>query len=246
MTISKRDWDNYVNKLAAIDQKAAAAMQRYIELNGYSNLEGVVRYAYIVSTKYGEAAAELACEMYDATALASGMTLPPAIPANTATISETNAAIRGAILTSAKLISPTVARLVKQAAADTALKNAARDGAEWAWVPHGSETCAFCITLASRGWQEASKSLLYSHAEHIHANCRCQFAIRHNGKGGVEGYDPQVYKDMYYGRDKYGKNGPIDDDIIEAVEDEWGGAPESKQNMIALRRQLARNRKRLN
>ena len=55
-----------------------------------------------------------------------------------------------------------------------------------------------------------------------------------------------MYKDMYYGRDQYGKNGPIDDDIIEAVEDEWGGAPESKQNMIALRRQLARNRKRLN
>lgn len=49
-----------------------------------------------------------------------------------------------------------VSRLVKRAGADTTLKNAQRDGAEFAWVPHG-DSCAFCLTLASRGWQRASQ-----------------------------------------------------------------------------------------
>ena len=52
-----------------------------------------------------------------------------------------------------------VSRLVKRAGADATLKNAIRDGAEWAWVPHG-DTCPFCITLASNGWQKASQKLL--------------------------------------------------------------------------------------
>ena len=49
-----------------------------------------------------------------------------------------------------------VGRLVKQAGADTTPQNALRVGAEFAWVPSG-DTCAFCITLASRGWQRASR-----------------------------------------------------------------------------------------
>ena len=45
------------------------------------------------------------------------------------------------------------------------LKNALRDGAEFAWVPNG-DTCAFCMTLASRGWQRASKRAIKNgHAE---------------------------------------------------------------------------------
>ena len=59
------------------------------------------------------------------------------------------------------------------------LKNAVRDGAEWAWVPHG-DTCPFCITLASNGWQKASRKVLKGgHAEHIHANCDCAVSYTH-------------------------------------------------------------------
>ena len=90
-----------------------------------------------------------------------------------------------------------VSRLVKQAGADTTLKNALRDGAEWAWVPHG-DTCAFCITLASRGWQRASdKALKGGHAQHIHANCDCEYAIRFNANTTVAGYDPEKYLQQY-------------------------------------------------
>lgn len=90
-----------------------------------------------------------------------------------------------------------VSRLVKRAGADTTLKNAVRDGAEWAWVPH-EDTCPFCITLASNGWQKASSKVLKGgHAEHIHANCDCEFAIRFDHNTTVAGYDPEKYLKQY-------------------------------------------------
>ena len=90
-----------------------------------------------------------------------------------------------------------VSRLVKRAGADTTLKNAVRDGAEWAWVPHG-DTCPFCITLASNGWQKASSKVLKGgHADHIHANCDCEFAVRFDGSTTVAGYDPEKYLRQY-------------------------------------------------
>lgn len=90
-----------------------------------------------------------------------------------------------------------VSRLVKRAGADTSLRNAARDGAEWAWVPHG-DTCPFCITLASNGWQNASDKVLKGgHAQHVHANCDCEFAIRFDHRTTVAGYDPDKYLAQY-------------------------------------------------
>ena len=87
---------------------------------------------------------------------------------------------------------------MKQAGADTMLRNAARDGAEFAWVPHGSETCPMCLTIASNGWRKASKKTMKGdHADHIHGNCDCEFAIRFDGKSTVEGYDPDALREQY-------------------------------------------------
>ena len=92
-------------------------------------------------------------------------------------------------------------RFVKMAGSDTTLKNSIRDGAEFAWIPSG-ETCAFCLTLASRGWQPASKKIIKNgHAEHIHSNCDCQYAVRFNNKSTVAGYDPDKYRQMYRSAD---------------------------------------------
>ena len=88
-------------------------------------------------------------------------------------------------------------KLVKQAGADTTVQNAVRDGAEWAWVPSG-DSCAFCIALASRGWETASqKALKGNHAQHIHANCDCTYAIRFDGESKYESYNPAKYKEIY-------------------------------------------------
>ena len=77
------------------------------------------------------------------------------------------------------------------------LQNAQRDRAQFAWIPMG-DTCAFCLTLGSRGWQNQSKKAMKNgHAEHIHANCDCQYAVRFDGRSTVEGYDPEALKAQY-------------------------------------------------
>ena len=156
-------------------------------------------YAYGLITKYGEGSAALAAEMYDETAALSGMDLPPAEVAETAGRNDVAKAVQGTIKQSMNpnSLGGTVSRLVKQAGADTTLKNAKRDGAQFAWVPFG-DTCPFCLALASRGFQYISaKSLRNGHAEHIHANCDCAYTVRFDKDSGVKGYDPDKYLKMY-------------------------------------------------
>lgn len=163
-----------------------------------NNPETLVEYAYGISTKYGEAAAALACEMYDAIAEASGAPAAPAIPAEVAEYGDVAKAVYGTRKTgNPETVANSIGRLVKRTGADTTIKNAIRDGAEWAWIPNG-DTCAFCLVLASRGWQQASgKTLKGDHAEHIHAHCDCSFQIRFDRNTEYEGYDPDKYLEMY-------------------------------------------------
>lgn len=197
MQISEAGWSEYVKRLAQIDEKAGQLMQAWIDANGLEDLYAAARYAYSLVSVYGEAAAALACEMYDTAAEASGKVLPPAEPAPTATFEETATAVRGTVSNRHNSVPDTVSRLTKQAAADTTLQNARRDGAQFAWVPHG-DTCAFCIMLASNGWQNVSKKALRNgHAEHIHAHCDCEYAVRFDDHTTIAGYDPDRYYDMY-------------------------------------------------
>ena len=195
MQISANDWQKYVSKLSAINTKAGELLQTYIDKHGLNDIESVITYAHALVTKYGEAGSELACQMYDALAEAQGAYVNPAEPAAIANRHE----VAGALLKTQGTLNmiPAIERLVKTAASDTMLKNAKRDNAEWAWVSHG-DTCAFCMHLSSLGWMPASKAILRGeHAEHIHANCDCEFAIRFDGKSTVEGYSPQKFKKIF-------------------------------------------------
>ena len=200
MQISLKTWNQYKNRLASIDKKAAEEMEAYIQrIGGFEDhAEEVIRYAYALASRYGEAAAAAACQMHEAVAEASGVRIPPAVPAEPPDYKEVARAVRGTVKNSSeKQIPRTVGRLVKRTGADTTLKNAERDGAQFAWIPMG-DTCAFCLTLASRGWQHMSKNALKNgHAEHIHANCDCQYAIRFDDNTSIEGYDPDKYREMY-------------------------------------------------
>ena len=155
-----------------------------------------VNYAYALATKYGEASASLSALMYDEIAEFSGADVPPAEVADTATYDEVAEAINGAakISTLSSYLGGVVSRLVKQAGADTTLKNAKRDHAMFAWIPAG-ETCVFCLGLAAEGWKYASKKG-GKHASHIHANCDCTYAVKFDSDTKVEGYDPNKYKTM--------------------------------------------------
>lgn len=208
MTLTLDEWTRYRDLLAKLNKKAADEFRDAVwTANGRWHGVGIgniprdelIEFAYGLVTKYGEASAALSAEMYDAIAALSEANVPEAIVAETVTIEEVGKTINGALnySQSEEYVSAAVGRLVKQAGQDTTLRNALRDGAEFAWIPAG-ETCAFCLTLASRGWQYASKRALKNgHAEHIHSNCDCAYAIRFSEKDDVEGYDPDRYLSMY-------------------------------------------------
>ena len=205
MTITRRIWNKYIEKLRAINDKAVEEMRAWLAANGTDDADAMIDYAYALAVKYGEASATLSAAMYDAAVEISGLFYPAALPAEPATIAEVAKAVVGtAKLGNYEIVAGAVGRLVKMTGVDTTMQNAIRDGAEWAWIPAG-DTCAFCITLASRGWQTASrKALKNGHAEHIHANCDCTYAIRFDRKSDVQGYDPEAYRRLYYGADLEG------------------------------------------
>lgn len=197
MQISAKTWNEYITRLSRLNQKAGQLMRAYIDAHGTANTDDLVAYAYGLVTKYGEGSAELACQMYEALAEAQGVYVPAAEPAETASYGEVARMVNATKDQNSANLPNGVSRLVKRAGADTTLKNAVRDGAEWAWVPHG-DTCPFCITLASNGWQKASDKVLRGgHAQHIHANCDCEFAIRFDHRTTVAGYDPDKYLRQY-------------------------------------------------
>jgi hypothetical protein len=184
--------------MSQISETAADLMQKWVQKNGFGNDKALLDYAFALSQHYGQAIGALSCQMYEATAAAQGAVIPTAEMAELPEYGEVAKAIHGTMKQSQNNVPATIARLIKQVGADTTLKNAGRDGAEFAWVPHG-DTCAFCITLASRGWQRVSKKALKNgHAEHIHAHCDCEYAVRFDGKSSVAGYDPDKYLEEYY------------------------------------------------
>lgn len=245
MKISQKAWAKYIADLRAVNDKAASEMVAFmktIDFNTDTGRRALLDYAYAVSNKYGSAAAELACEMYDSMGLLSGMVLDPAVPADLATYGDVAKAVNGTLKVSQNLeeVAGAVSRWVKMVGVDTTMTNAIRDGAEWAWIPHG-ETCAFCITLASNGWQPASKKALKGgHAEHIHANCDCTYAIRFNSGTDVQGYDPGKYYEMYADAAP-GKNSTVK---INAMRREFYA--ENKEQINAQKRDAYAKRQELN
>lgn len=190
MRLTTEYWLKYINTHTSANKAAKKQMERYIAANGTEDMQKIADFAYALVSRYGEAASALACEMYDQVARAQHADVPEAVPAETASYGEVAKAVRGAGKQSQSLIPAVVGRLVKQAGADTTLQNARRDGAYFAWVAHG-DTCPYCMALAGLGWQKAGKlTLKGGHAEHIHANCDCEYAIDLKGDLEIEGYDP--------------------------------------------------------
>ena len=202
MKISRKKWMQYVTNLSKADDKAYDLISDYLYKNEISSDDGFnafVDYMYAVVLKYSEASSELAAQAYEALALAQGATIEPAVPAPPPTYNDVAMAARG---TRRRSMNPNSyaqsgSRLVKRTGVDTMLNNALRDGAQFAWIPAG-DTCPFCLMLASNGWQNASKKTIKNgHAEHVHANCDCTYAVRFSDDVDVEGYNPDALREQY-------------------------------------------------
>lgn len=90
---------------------------------------------------------------------------------------------------------------IKRAANECVAHNAKIDPKrpKYARVPTGAETCMFCIMLASRGFVYSTEEM----ASHAHANCDCRLVPGFDGYTSVEGYDPDLYYDMWKNPEKY-------------------------------------------
>lgn len=220
MRISINVWNKYIEKLSKLNVDAAGSMKSFLAENGaLINLDDkayrmkMIDYAFGLVTKYGEGSAALSAEMYDLIAEFAGKVLPPAELAETPTYDEVAKMVNGILKQSSNIdmLANGVSRLVKQTGQDTTLHNAIRDGAQWAWIPNG-DTCSFCLALAARGWQPASrKALRNGHAEHIHGNCDCAYCVRFDNDSSLDGYDPSVYEDIYYSTDANSAKGRINE-----------------------------------
>lgn len=207
MIISDAEWVNFITKLKALDDMAAEEIKQYAINSGAFNeatqsyvvTEDLIQYAYAIATRYGEASASLAALLYDEIAAAEGVSLPPAEVAPTASYRDVIQAIYGSHEFSPTLVvlGAALSRLVKLAGVDTTVKNAIRDRAQIAFVPHG-DTCAYCIMLASSGWRTATDAdLKGGHVAHCHGNCDCTYAVRHRKESFVKSYDPDKYAKIY-------------------------------------------------
>ena len=202
MRITKEEWTNYINGLELVSQKAKELTQRYIENHDVDTDEGrraLIDFCYGISIKYGEAAAEFACQMYDAISALEGAGVEPAEPASTATYQDVAKAVNGTIknLLRAEIVAGAISRLVKLAGQDTTINNAIRDGALFAWIPVG-DTCPYCLGIAAEGWKRATnKALKGGHAEHIHSNCNCAYSIKHESDTEYDFYRPEAYQALF-------------------------------------------------
>ena len=101
---------------------------------------------------------------------------------------------------------------VRRAAGECVKYNVGRDrygDTRYARVPTGTETCAFCLMLASRGpvYHTPETAGMY---DHYHAHCDCRivpfwgtFEIgpsRRAGATSIEGYDPDALYEQYLDR----------------------------------------------
>ena len=89
--------------------------------------------------------------------------------------------------------------LVKQPYRSTVHNSAKASGVGWARVPTGSETCSFCLMLASRGGVYRSKQIakLGTNGKKYHGACDCTPVLVRDESDYPEGYDPGALFDVY-------------------------------------------------
>ncbi len=197
--------EQYREKLSSVCERASESTKKWLDNHPNATRQEILDATYKITQAYGLAASTLAANKYDqdvALAEKQGYLKPEQIKEAVAWddplgYGEIARAINGTLKNNSKDRLPdTVGRMVKSYAEDTTLLNANRDGAEYAWIPAG-DTCVFCLSLASNGWQRASRSTAEgNHADHIHPHCDCTFSVRFSKDTNVKGYHPEKIKAM--------------------------------------------------
>lgn len=243
MRISSEAWAKYQRAHAMLQGEAKQLLEEFFDSLPWDEDERgclalLAQRAVELFNHYGLADATLSAAFYDEVMEMQGANVPQAvIPEHDMRFVERD--VRGACEraktreTAKSMSSAALSGHVKRAGVETMRTNAVRDRAMWAWVCIG-DSCAFCRTLGSNGWQQASKAVLAGrHAEHIHDNCDCQFVVKRPGETlDIEGYDPDALRREY----EYA-GGKTSKDVINAMR-RADYTPEKAAERNARRREL--------
>lgn len=213
LVASRSDVEEFRRALAAVSELAVADLDDFLRTISLSRAvparDAILRFMPALTTRYGEVAAVLAAEFYDAQrALArvgGGYTAQVVEPvAAELVVERTRFGAAHLFTNSPQGIIPFLELIadeyVKQPARDTIAAAAARDPMrpKWARVPSGMETCDWCVVMASRGFAYHSRSsAAAAELTKYHGGCDCALVVDWSPDPRLEGYDPSRYYEIY-------------------------------------------------
>lgn len=240
--ISRADFDAYnrdvENLVSYAGKQTAAQIAAWIKINpdasiaecremAKETMDGMVQIS-------SESAATLAAEWYDKQARKAHAKLPEAITETTynkETIDkvahyQARKLIDGDIKGFADACAELVENQTKQNLNNTILANAKRDkkkGVRFARVPTGSETCAFCYMLASRGAVYHTREKA-GEQNHFHRRCDCKI---------VPGFEDDKFAEVVEDYDPKGMC-----DRMALIEKQTGLKFSNKEDLSALSKEM--------
>lgn len=211
------DFEQFADVASAISSEARADFERFWARLDFSDIavarEAAIEYVTALVETYGNAASLNAAQFFEET---SGV-------ANARTVNAVRAErIDSVVRYAMKLVLSGVSEdalstiladmdlQIKGAGRDTMIENARRSKKRFARVPRGSNTCEFCIMLASRGFVYHTKETA-GDLNRFHPHCDCQIAAGFPGDR-LEGYDPDKLYERY--RDCRKTCGSGDENVI--------------------------------
>lgn len=203
--IPRRLIENYTQGINGISKASRAALKAALESIDFSQPVDVIRDLVIeimqsICGASTDAAAALSAEFYDGLREMEIGQRMGAVAASGREPKATEGAVRAFAEHLVKgnkraFVTSLLGRVdyeTKVAAAQTCLNNARRDKLKprFARVPTGTETCDFCLMLASRGFVYHTEAA----ASHAHSGCDCRVVPSWRSHE-VEGYDPDALYD---------------------------------------------------
>lgn len=213
MRLTKARQARYRQQIADLERAAASYMEAYIDAFRESRPDASVaeiRDATILAiddalNAFGEQASQVAAELFDEVCAKEGIDAEfEAVDAIDPEMVDQGVRYRARELVSGndgkfkRDIADLTRFYVKRSAFESLAKSCDRNGIRYARVPSGTETCAFCFMLSSRGFVYHSELTAKGRNLHgMHKHCDCIIVPGIPGETVIEGYDPDAMYDRW-------------------------------------------------
>lgn len=243
--LSRAALDRAVGKVRGAAQAAATScdelMRRIFEAHpGISVAEArerAIRVMQVCLERYGAVSAEVAAALYDQIMAAEGLDVPPADAewAVDREQLEATARYQAGKLASGDLSEESKAEFRSQCCSyvrdstrraydSTVARNVERDsarGVRYARMTGGSETCTFCVMVASRGFVYTSAAAAGA-GHRYHRGCDCYVVPGVKGSTSVRGVDLDEMRDKWQAFEEIDSRGDLTRAQKDAAKAAWG------------------------